>query len=130
MLLRDVAAETGYVAACMRQAQWLVDWRVVADALTSHESRAAYEAVLRLHDSGRAVDLDSVATECGIPRRVLETFAWDADVPALVRHLSDLYRRRQLLVIGDAARVAAMNFGANPRDRARRLQAALQKVFS
>jgi hypothetical protein len=110
-----VNREAALIAAYVRQPAWIDSHSVALDTLTTYEARAVLVALGELRRAGTLVDREDmrreqIAGRGGIPVSVLKRMdeeCWDADVPALVRHLRDLHTRRRLALAGEAAVVYA-----------------------
>ena len=129
--LRDPVAELGLAFAYVCNPWWLRDWRLEAQAFTSHEARCFTEAVLALHEQGEPVTLvDAAALVDLSPAVVLSepVLAVAPDVPGLVMYLRDLYTRRRLHVIAVATAHRASDLADDPAAAAARLRHALDEA--
>jgi hypothetical protein len=128
--LRDPDAEAAYVAAVIRDPGWLRRYRLEPDAITSHEPRAAYDALVFLTTDCPVTTIEAVAVASGIAARVIESFPFDADVPALVRRLQDLNDRRRLHLAGEAAIAYALESKSDPVESAFRVSELLKAIMT
>jgi len=104
---RPGTLEAAYVAAAIRDPEWLRCWSVAPSWITTHEPLRAYQALRELVAEGAVVSADTVAARSGIPVRVLMSFEWDADVPRMWRTLRRRAARRSLHLLSEALTVAA-----------------------
>jgi hypothetical protein len=130
--LRDPTAELALALAYVLNPEWLRAWRLEPRAFTCHEARCITEAVLDLMEQGEAVTLLDATARVDVPPTVLLADAVldvAPDVPALVRHLRDLYGRRRLYLLGVATVQRAADPTSDLAHAAVRLRWALDKTL-
>jgi len=134
-LLRDQHAEVRFAGACLRQPLWWERYALPLGAFTSFEAREIVAALTMLHARGESATIASVSGCITLADSLLLSIAnpeshaaWDADVPCMHAYLLDLYRRRLLALVGEAAETYARDGDLDPREGAARLRKALELV--